>query len=420
MSHHIKKLLSSLFLAAFFYGNAHATSLSDAIEIAKINNKTIKFEDYKLEATRSLKTEAMGAFLPSVSANGQYGERKSDNRSAVNNGKYNSTQTEELKAEQPIFNGFGSIAKYNEADYKVQSAASQNQSKKQEITFETVRVYCDLFRHQEIVKIQQESEELAGKIAELAKSRRHKKFVDESEAIKFKYELSNVVTQNFEAKTKLTKAKFEYRNIVGDLHSDLQTPTFKKEKFEERTAVEKALANNHNLKAYRMNYLASKSAYNAEKSSFSPTVSLIGTVSRQKNVLYLGGQDFTNRSVYMNVSVPLFQKGVEYSNLSKADNQKSAAREELEVNKEELIKDLGQAIQEYEFYLKMSKANEELVELAQSRSAILIKRVEAGAEDAIEMLRAKIELNERKVELINSQIDLITAYYKVKFFLGEI
>jgi outer membrane protein len=409
----------TIFLTAiFFIQSAKATNLNDAIDIAKANNKNIKFEDYKLEATKSLKSEARGAFLPSLSASGQYGQRKSNSGSNANN--YNSNQVEELKVEQPLFDGFGSIAKYNEADYKVQSATTQNHSRKQEITFEAVRSYCDLFRHQEIVKIHRKNIEVADQISELAKIRKKGKFIDESDSIKFQYELENTRTKQFEAESKLLKAKFEYRNIVGELHENLTVPTIKEEKFDERKTVELALTNNQNLKSYRLNYLASKSAYSAEKSAFAPSVSMVGSVSRQKNPLYLSGQDISNRSVYVNVSVPIFQKGVEYSNLSKASNQSSAAREELEVNKSELIKNVGQSIQEYNFYLKMNRSNEELFNLAQSRVEILTKRVSAGAEDVIELLRAKIELNSRKIDLINAQMDLVTTHYKIKFLTGEI
>jgi outer membrane protein len=409
----------TIFLTAIFLIQpAGATNLNDAIDIAKANNKNIKFEDYKLEATKSLKSEARGAFLPSVSASGQYGQRKSNSGSNANN--YNSNQIEELKVEQPLFDGFGSVAKYNEADYKVQSATTQNHSRKQEITFEAARSYCDLFRHQEIIKIQQENIEVAEKISELAKRRKKKKFVDESDAIKFQYELENTRAKQFEAESKLLKAKFEYRNIVGELHENLTAPTIAEEKFDERKTVELALTNNQNLRSYRLNYLASKSAYSAEKSAFAPSVSMVGSVSRQKNPLYLSGQDISNRSVFLNVSVPIFQKGVEYSNLAKASNQSSAAREELEVNKAELIKDVGQTIQEYNFYLKMNRSNEELFNLAQSRVEILAKRVSAGAEDVIEMLRAKIEFNGRKIDLINAQMDLVTTHYKIKFLTGEI
>jgi outer membrane protein len=418
-----KTIKAHLLLPAFCFflsSSASATSLEEAIDIAKSNNKTIKAEDYKLEATKSLKSEAFSEFLPSVKASGQYGQRKSSATTSSASKGYNSNRVEEISAEQPIFDGFGSVAKMHEADYKINSAASQNRSKKQEISFKVVQAYCDLFRYEQLLKIQKNSEELTEEISQLATTRKTKRVIDKSDAIKFEYEIAQVKARRFEYESKLMQAKFAYRNIVGDLHFGLHLPPITPEKFDERTSVEKAIANNENLKSYRFKHLASQSSYSVQKSEFSPSVSVVGSISRQNNAIYLNGQDFQNRSVYLNVSVPFFQKGVEYSNLNKTRNEMSAAREEVEVAKDELIKDVGQAMQEYELSLNMTSSNQSLFGLAKERAEILTKRFDAGTEDVIELLRAKIELNEKQISLINSQSDLTDAYYKIKFLLGEI
>ncbi|MBU6140673.1 MAG: TolC family protein [Proteobacteria bacterium] len=415
----MRKILPTI-LFILSASSAYATSLDEAIETAKLNNKTIKAEDYKLEATKSLKSEAIAEFLPNVKASGQYGQRKSSAVISGGNYGYNSNKIEEISAEQPIFDGFGSIAKMNEADYKINSAASQNRSKKQEISFETAQSYCDLFRYEQLLRIQKNSEELAEEISQLATRRRDKRVIDKSDSIKFEYELSQVKTRRFEYDSKLTQAKFTYRSIVGDLHFGLQLPSIAPEKFDEKTTMEKAISNNENLKSYRFSHLASQSSYSIQKSEFAPSVSVVGSISRQNNAVYLNGRDFQNRSVYLNVSVPFFQKGVEYSNLDKTRNEMSAAREEVEATKSNLIKDVGQAIQEYELSLNMISSNREILALAEERAEILTKRFDAGTEDLIELLRAKIELNEKRISLINSQVDFTSAYYKIKFLIGEL
>ncbi len=418
----MKKKLYNLFLQSLVVvllaSNAAATTLEEAIAIAKSSNKTIKAEDYKLEVAQALKGEALAAFLPDVSINAQYGERKSNARGSGN--KYGSNKVEELKIDQPLFDGLGSMAKYNEAEYKIKSATSQNHSKKQEITFETVSAYCELFRYKEVLRLQESNKKFNDDIFNLVKNRQRKRVLDDSDLIKYQYELSNAETRYFEASSKLMKAKFEYRNVVGEVAQDLVLPNIPEQIFDEKATVETVIDNNDNLRSYHFNYLATKSAYKAEKSAFAPSASLVASVSRQKNSLYLADQQFENRSVYLNLSVPLYHKGIEYSNLSKASSQSSAAKEEFEVAKEELIKNVGQAIQEYNFLRQLVKSNEQLVDFAQNRLDIISKRFDAGAEDVIELLRAKIDVNDRKIDFINSQMDLITSYYKIKFFLGEI
>jgi outer membrane protein TolC len=400
---------------------AQATTLNDAIEIAKTNNKIIKAEDYKLEATKNLKQEAIAEFLPSVKASGQYGQRKSS--AVISGGQnvgYNSNKVEEITAEQPIFDGFGSVSKLNEANHKISAASAQNRSKKQEISLKVAQIYFDLFRYQELRSIQEDNQKLAEEIFHLSERRKAKRVIDKSDAIKFEYELAQAKTRLFEYEAKLTQSKFAYRDLVGEVHFGLKIPEIPSEQFDEKSTVEKAITNNENLKSYRFTHLATKSSYDIQKSEFSPTVSVVGSLSRQNNAIYFGGQDYQNRAVYLNVAVPIFQRGVEYSNLDKTRNQMSAAREEVEVTKSQLIKDVGQALQEYELNSKMLSSNQDLVNLASERVEILQKKISAGVEDSMELLRAKIELNDKKISLINSQADLLAAYYKIKFLIGEL
>ena len=43
------------------------------------------------------------------------------------------------------------------------------------------------------------------------------------------------------------------------------------------------------------------------------------------------------------------------------------------------------------------------------------KRFMAGFEDQIDLMRSKLELNERKIDYLNPEIDLNLAYYKIKY-----
>ena len=67
-----------------------------------------------------------------------------------------------------------------------------------------------------------------------------------------------------------------------------------------------------------------------------------------------------------------------------------------------------------------NKTNKKLFELAGNRAQIFNKRSESKVEDPIEVIRAKIEANDRKINYIDSQMDLVITHYKIKYFLGEI
>jgi outer membrane protein len=397
-------------------------SLQDAIEIAGANNRNIKLEQIKLNSVKTEKTQAISEFLPSVSANASYGQRNSYYQGQTYD-RSSKQKTEEIKLEQPLFDGFHSVSKYAQANYKIKSGEAKTSDKIQEISFAAVQSYCNLFRYLELIKLQAENKELGKKFLGLIARRKEVRIIDKADIIKFTYETSLTEEKYLDALNKLNKAKFDYQNVVGELHENLAKPETalleaQKEEFNLDKVLEAALTNNHNIKSQHYNYLSSKAAYSAEKSNFLPKVSISASASKQDKVVYLNNQDLNSRSIFLNVSVPIFQKGVEYANVSKAGYERDAAMEEYQITKDLIAKEVKQTLEEYRFFSQMNKANKKLFEMAKERAEIFTKR--GKIEDPIEAIRAKIEANERKINYINSQMDLVITHYKIKYFLGEI
>ncbi len=413
------KTLFCLIFCSFFCDSVFAANIGDAIDTAQANNRNIKLEQIKLNSVKTEKTKAIAEFLPSISANASYGQRNSFYQGQTYD-RSTKQRTEEIKLEQPIFDGFGSISKYREANYKIKAGSAKKSDKIQEVSFAAAQSYCNLFRYQELIKIQEENKKLSKKFLDLVNRRKEVRIIDNSDIIKFTYEASVNEEKLLDAVNRLNKAKFDYQNVVGQLHENLVSPEVDEEKFNETEVLESALAKNHNIKSSHYNYLASKAAYNAEKSNFLPKVSVTASANKQDKVVYLANQDLNQKSVFLNISVPIFQKGVEYANVSKARYDKEAAMEEYEITRESIAKEVNQTLEEYRFFSEMNKTNKKLFELAKNRAAIFVKRSDLKVEDPIETIRAKIEANDRQINYINSQIDLAISYYKIKYFLGEI
>jgi outer membrane protein len=411
-----------LFIIILYYllpSFANAVNLNDAIITAQINNRNIKLEQIRLNSVKTEKTRAIAEFLPNISADASHGQRNSFYRGQEFDRSTKQT-TKEIKLEQPIFDGLHSVLKFREAGYKIESGSAKTSDKIQEISLAAIQSYCNLFRYQELAKIHEENKKLGKHFLELIKRRKEARIIDKADIIKFTYEASLTEEKYFDALNRLSKAKFDYQNVIGELHDNLIEPEIIEVEFNSDKVLESVLTNNHNIKSYHYNYLAYKAAYNAEKSNFSPKIFLSASASKQNNVVYLNNQDLNTRSVFLNVSVPIFQKGVEYANLSKARYDKDAAMEEYEITKDSIKKEVKQAVEEYRFFSNMNKTNKQLFNMAKDRADILTTRSKSKVEDPIEVARAEIETNDRKINYIESRMDLIVTHYKIKYFLGEI
>jgi outer membrane protein TolC len=420
-----RKFFSSILIFFIFIkiDFASATNLNDAIQAAQDNNRNIRLEQLRLNSIKTEKTKAIAEFLPNISANVTYGQRNSFFQGQTYD-RSTRQRTQQINLEQPIFDGLGSVARYRQADYRVKSSMAKKSDKIQEISFAAAQSYCNLFRYQELVKIQEENKKLSKKFFDLVARRKEVRIIDNADIIKFNYETSLIEEKYFDSLNRLKKAQFDYQNIVGQLDENLTLTEIdavaEKENFDKEKVIKSAIQNNYNLNSFRNIYFASKAAYNAEKSAFLPKVSVTASADRQDKVVYLNNQDLNSRSLFLNVSIPIFQKGVEYANLNKARYDRDAAREELEINKEAIIKEVSQTLAEYEFLLQLHKTNKKLFELAKKRAQIFIKRSDLKVEDPIETIRAKIEANDRKINYIESTADLAISYYKIKYFLSEI
>ncbi len=367
--------------------------------------------------TKTSKLEAVSEFLPNVQADFSYGQRNSFFEGQTYD-RSTKQQTQEIRLEQPLFDGLHSVMKYREANYKIKSSAQELKDKIQEVSFASIKAYCDLFRWQKIAEIHEKNLALAKKFLELAQRRKSVKIIDNSELIRFNYEQSGIENQYLDAKNKLNKASFEYENIIGQLDKNLTAPLIKIEKFDEEKILQAVLTGNAAIRAKHFNYLASKQAHHAEKSNFAPKVSLTASSSKTDRVVYLNNQDLNSRSLMVNLSIPIFQRGVEYANLSKARNQREIAASEYEITKAEVVKEIKQALKEYEFFIQAFEINDKIYVMAKDNIKIFAKR--AKIEDPIEVARINIDSNEKEISYINAKIDLILAYYKIKFLLGEI
>lgn len=408
-----------IFFFIFFSQQAFAISMSDAVDLARENNRNIKLEKIRAKGIKTTKSEAISEFLPKVTASATYGQRRSYYSGQTTDASLRQS-TKQLNVEQPIFDGFHSVSKYKEAKYKIKSADLKTSDKILEVSLEAIQVYSNLFRYEKILELQKENQKLAERFLNLVQRRKDVKIIDNNEIIKFEFEASIAKEKYFDSLAKLNKAKIDYLNIIGESHKNLQEPEIKDKEFDEKEIMQSVLQGNKKIESSRYEYLASKFAHSAEKSNLSPKLSLTASIERQESVIYLNNRDLNNRSLFLNLTVPLFNKGIEYANISRARYEKEANLEEYEITKDQMVREAKQAFEEYKFYQEINKSNSNLFELSKRRFAIFKKRENVKAEDPIEVIRVNIEMNEREINYINSRIDMVIAHYKIKYLLGEI
>lgn len=410
----------NFFIYFIFANNSFAISLEESLKISKENNRNVKYFDYKAKVAKSEKLQAVSEFLPNISLNANYGHKKNrtsgDSQNISNNERF-----EEIKAEQSLFNGFGSVLRYKESDYKFKSSKALKEEKAQEIALKTAESYCDLYLYLENRKYYLENKEMAQKMLNLAKKMKKARILNNSDFIELNYEMIEAKKAYENLNINLRMAKIELENLLGSKISDkLEEPKVQFEQFDKNNLLNFAFSNNQNVKSSQYNYLSAKYSHNASKTELSPKVSVIASASKQRNVVFLNQEDLDVRSIYFNVSVPIFQKGAEYSNISAKRYERKAAKEQYEIIKEDIEKEILQSLNDYEFYQEIYESDKDLEKLALNNLKAIARRSKSKIGNRLEYFKSAIEYNNYRAKTLESKINLIKSYFKIKYLKSEL
>ena len=423
MIQHFRTLITISFFSVIGICHANAASLNGALNYALSNNSDIKLEKSRLDQVKATKGDAISEFLPDINATYQRGRQKND-AVGIDRGdldKINDQDVKQLNFTQPIFSGFSSYNNAKEIKYNIKSAEEYYKSKKFEILLSATESYLNLFKAKNLVNLKSQDEENTKKLLELIKDRNKSGEVGGSEVIKYQTYVATAISDKLTAKKDLFKAEKEYNKIIGKSDNDLFLQEIQKEEVSgnNQELLDLAVTNNPNLKTYLYKIKAARSAVNKSKGEFAPTVEIAASMSEQENVTYLNNRDLRSEAIYLNVKIPLFQKGAEYVGVSKASKNLSFAKREYQTNKENIVKEVNQTNKEFVFFGDLLKSQEELIELTNSRIAKIEEQVKVGDGDVIDLLESKLELNKILIQQLNNKADYILSYYKLLMLIGK-
>ncbi len=422
----IRYFFTTIITSLYFFAvcdHSNAATLHEALRNALNNNSDIKLERSRLNQVKATKGDAISDFLPDINATYQKGRQKND-AVGIDRGDLDKMEDQDVKQlnfTQPVFSGFSGYNNAKEIGYNIKSAEQYYKSKKFEILLGATESYLNLFKAKSLVSLKIQDEENTKKLLKLMKGRNRSGEVGGSEVIKYQTFVSTAISDSLMAKKDLFKAEEEYNKIIGKNDEEIFLPKIDKAKLlgNSKDLAELAASNNPSLKTYLYKIKAARSALNKTKGEFSPTVEIVRSMSEQENVTYLNNRDLKSESIYLNVKVPLFQKGAEYVGVSKANRNLSFARREYQTNKENIIKDVKQTYKEFIFYGDLLQSQEELINLTNSRIENIAEQVKVGDGDIIDLLESKLELNKILIQQLNNKADYILSYYKLLMLTGK-
>ncbi len=305
MKYKIIKITIIIYL--LFSNSVFATNLEDAIDLTLSNSKKYKIEKLQLKSAKNNQKTSISEFLPDISANIQRGKKQNIRSDGAGTDDFLTEQTNSLSLTQPVFNGMRGISSIKQGKFEYLAQKYQLENFKRELILEIVNIYIEIMTLEKNLKLTKNNVSYYRQILNKTKSKGS--LTSENEIIDNKIGYYNATRDLEDLTNKLNQAKLEYQNLTGEKPINIENIDLKLPNIILDDLL-KGKAQNPEIKQRQNELNALKQAYRKEIGNLSPKVNITANYSKQENLVYLDGGDLESKSVYLDVKIPLFQKGV--------------------------------------------------------------------------------------------------------------
>lgn len=410
-------------------------SVERCMQYAADHSHTVRQQQFALEDSRAAKTQAIGAFLPSVygSVDGQMNFGRAidpstntyTDVSTFNNG-YG------LEASLTVFDGLQRYNNLRLAKANVAMGRSGVRAEKDDVALKVYKAYMDLVYCEGAVsqtaKKRDESRELLHQTSVMAEvGQKSDADVAQMRATLAadEYELAHMQSQT-------TKAMLALKQLMGfpvDSALAVIQPSFDDELLTAEDASQIsafAATDNPRILKAQQNVEAARYSLRAARGALLPTISLSGGVSTSffRNMDKGGHASFSSQFrnnageyVGLSLSIPLFDRLATYSTIRRRKTALVQAQENLAYEQSELRRIIVEAASDVENSAKEVEKMQEQVEADSIASRLTTRKYEEGLASSIDVKTAAVTLLQSRVKLLQSQLTMaynkkLLAYYK--------
>ncbi len=433
----MKHLLLIIYViaAALQLSASEPWSVERCMQYAADHSHTVRQQQFALEDSRAAKTQAIGAFLPSVygSVDGQ-----------MNFGRAIDPSTNTYTDVSTLYNGYGlqaslvvfdGLQRYNNlrlAKANVAMGRSGVRAEKDDVALKVYKAYMDLVYCEGAVsqtaKKRDESRELLRQTSVMAEvGQKSDADVAQMRATLAadEYELAHMQSQT-------TKARLALKQLMGfpvDSALAVIQPSFDDEILTAEDASQLsafAATDNPRILKAQQNVEAARYSLRAARGALLPTISLSGGVSTSffRNMDKGGHASFSSQFrnnageyVGLSLSIPLFDRLATYSTIRRRKTALVQAQENLAYEQSELRRIIVEAASDVANSTKEVEKMQEQVEADSIASRLTTRKYEEGLASSIDVKTAAVTLLQSRVRLLQSQLTMaynkkLLAYYK--------
>ncbi len=435
----MKKITLTLALSCLLSTSALATTLSEALVNTYQHNPELTAAREKLKTIDEQMYQAISNFLPQISYSAKATRTQSDTESSsVLNSRTGvvSTQTTKVSPRtlskektsgisitQNVFNGGRSMMAVQIAKYIIESGRADLVSAEQRIFLEAIEAYLKVIQTKQVLEINKENVTFYEHKFEAVKQ-------EKEAGVKKSSDVATAEASKAAAFTKLAKASGDYDEALATYSKMVGIPADNLVLGESLIAIpsnqveflQSSLKNNPELISLAFKEKAANLEVKSNVAAMLPTVD-VGTAF-QKRWSYSDSsstQPYINsKSIFAEISVPIYNRGMEYSNTRKSSAEAASLKYSLKNAKATISQNATQTWSRFTVAKESVKSAQEAVKAGLSALNGTQQEYAEGLNTFTELLNTQENLYQYQLSLAQAKQDLELSRYSLASLMGKL
>ena len=412
-------------------GGASALSFNEAYEAALRNDPAYRMSYYENEAGKENRIIGRSYLLPNLSANASVYRNRLDQTIRLPNGKENFNQpkytshSSSVALRQPLINMEG-VARYRQGAAQADLSAAIFDLRSTEVALRVAGAYFDalLARDQlRLAKVQRdmyaEQSVVNRRMFELGQGTK-------TDTLETQARLDVAEAAVLEADDNVTVSRNTLEGVVGmevtsldELAGEFRFMPLTPSRFDEWKAI--ALANNPDVKAARLSVEVARLEIDKAKAGHLPRLDFVASYTKaDSETINTLNQDTVNRSVGLQLNVPLYAGGAVSAVSRQAVASHERAKAELEARTDRVLVELRKAHSQ----VVSSVARIEALNKAVASGQLLInatgQSIKGGERINLDLLTAQQQLTASQRDLAQARYTYLMAALRMRMAAGTL
>jgi outer membrane protein len=410
--------------ALSFAACAETETLQQAWALAYQNNPALEAQRASLRAADEQVSQALSHWRPSIDATGTIGKTW---QSAPGLNPFGSNSFDEktrgygAQLTQPLFRGLRTVAETEAAEKQVLSGRAKLASAEQQLFMDTASAYLGTMRDDAVLGLERGHEDVLQEKLKETRVRSEAGELTKTDVRQAESRLARAHVSRFQAESNLTQARASYTRLVGKAPGQLEAPGLALDS--PMTLVDIlhfAETQNPDVVASQFAVEEAQAEVRLNGGSLLPEVNLVGNTGRNwgQNITVPGRED--SSQVLVQLTVPLYRSGADYSKTRQAQQTETQRRDELDEARHKAHEAADNAWQS--LMTAQSALDADKVEVDAAAQALKGVREESrvGTRTTLDVLNAEQELLDARIDQVKSQHDRDLAILQIKAAVGQL